>query len=370
MYRGHLSALAVAITVVAALGSAAPAGAKLKVSTACFAAAGPDGKLYSISGRRFTARKPRRATPAIVLVHGVGSNDDIWDLTPRWSVARRLARAGYVVIAYDRLGYRRSRYTGRGGGDALTVGAQQAVLHDVIGQIHRGRYTVGGSCRHSARTTYASKRVAIIGHSAGGFIVSSYPGKYHDVVTMVQANAPSGLSSTSPPGNAALVSATAPPARGSMDEKYGFIGDAWTDGHARPAPPGYSDQGLATRTACEDFDLWRPGAVKDVATVLCDPANSTPTPSGETASFVDQAGRNTALIEQTGSVPVLLADADHDGIMPDNANALELSGWRENCRCQVSQFVLKDTGHAFMAHTSLTRWTSKVVTWLRRNHIG
>jgi hypothetical protein len=111
---------------------------------------------------------------------------------------------------------------------------------------------------HSSRTTYPSKRVAIIGHPAGGFIVSSYPGKYHDVAAMVQANAPSGLSSTSPPGNAALVSAGAPPARGSMDEKYGFIGDAWTDGHARPTPTGYSDQALPTRTACEDFDLWRP----------------------------------------------------------------------------------------------------------------
>jgi dienelactone hydrolase len=62
---------------------------------------------------------------------------------------------------------------------------------------------------------------------------------------------------------------------------------------------------------------------------------------------------NTGLIRKTGKIPVLLAGADHDTIMPGDANALELSAWQENCRCDVSQFVLTDTGHAFMAHRSL-----------------
>lgn len=81
------------------------------------------------------------------------------------------------------------------------------------------------------------------------------------------------------------------------------------------------------------------------------------------------AGKNTALIQRTGKVPVLLAGADHDGIMPGAANALELSAWQEHCHCDVAQFVLRNTGHAFMAHTSLTRWTSNVITWLRRHHL-
>jgi hypothetical protein len=126
---------------------------------------------------------------------------------------------------------------------------------------------------------------------------------------------------------------------------------------------------LPTRTACEDFDFWRPGAVKDIATSLCDPATFTATPAGETASFIDQALQNTALVQRTGNIPVLLADADHDAVMPGNANALELSAWQENCHCRVSQFSLKDTGHAFMGHPSLETWTTKVVTWLRRNKI-
>jgi len=109
--------------------------------------------------------------------------------------------------------------------------------------------------------------------------------------------------------------------------------------------------------------------VKDAATVVCNPADATATPSGETASFVDQAVENTGLIERTGKIPVLLAGADHDAVMPANANALELSGWQENCRCDVSQFTLESTGHAFMAHRSLTTWTANVVRWLRGHDI-
>jgi pimeloyl-ACP methyl ester carboxylesterase len=251
------------------------------------------------------------------------------------------------------------------------------VLHDVVGQLRRGTYRVGpsaGTCgrsRTTRRTAYASRRVAIVGHSSGGFIVSCYPGRYHDVVAMVQANAPSGVPSADPPGNAALVSAGAPPADGAFEERYGPIGDAWTDGRPPrpPAPTGYRFDD-PTRTACEDFNFWRPGAVKAVATAFCDPAEATATPAGETASYVDQAlNRNPGLIRRTGGIPVLLAGADHDGIMPANANALELSAWQETCGCPVSQFVLEDTGHAFMGHRSLPRWTAAVVRWLRRNGV-
>ena len=46
----------------------------------------------------------------IVLVHGIASSTDNWDQAPTWSVARAFAAMGYVVIAYDRLGYKRSTF--------------------------------------------------------------------------------------------------------------------------------------------------------------------------------------------------------------------------------------------------------------------
>ena len=362
----RLGVLLVLVLALPATAVAAAARPVLHVRRTCFEATGPDGKAYAIFGRRYAVGSPQRSTPAIVFVHGVGSSADTWDITRRSSVARRLARAGYVTIAYDRLGYSRSRYTGAGGGDALTVTAQQRVLHDVVGALHGGGYGVGARC---TATRLASRRVAIAGHSAGGFIVSSYPGRYHDVVAMIQSNAPSGLFSTDPPGNAALVGLAAPAPQGSFTERYGPIGDAWNDGRHLPLAGADYAYDFADRRACEDFNFWRPGAAKTAATVLCDPANAIATPRGETASFLDQAVANATLIPRTGKVPVLLAGADHDGVMPGAANALELSAWKEKCGCDVSQFVLRRTGHAFMGHRSLRRWTAHVTRWLRTHGI-
>jgi hypothetical protein len=56
--------------------------------------------------------------------------------------------------------------------------------------------------------------------------------------------------------------------------------------------------------------------------------------------------------------------------MPGRANELELSAWQETCpKCGVSQFILTDTGHAFMFHRSMTTWTTNVVEWLRSHGI-
>lgn len=388
-FTGRRAAIAVALLALVApamttAGAAAPSAStehrgrthqKIDIQTACFNATGPDGKTYPIYGRRYTVGHPRANTPAIVLVHGVASSASTWDLTPQLSVARSLASHGYVVIAYDRLGYRYSPYTGAGGGNALTAAAQQNVLHDLITQLHTGTYTVqnsDGQCSTHSRahtTRYPSRKVAIIGHSAGGFIVSSYPGRFHDVVAMVQANAPSGLQSLDPPGNAAIISATAPPAHGAQDDLYGPIGNPRHDSIPAPAPSGYSYAFTPTRASCEEFNLWRSGAVPAVATVLCNPRNAIPTPDGEGQSLAAQAGLNNILIPQTGRIPVLLADADHDGVMPGQANALEFSAWKEQCGCDVSQFILTNTAHAFMAHRSLSQWTRNVVTFLHAHHI-
>lgn len=177
------------------------------------------------------------------------------------------------------------------------------------------------------------------------------------------------VSGGAPPGNAALVAASGPAPAGARVDELGPIGDPADDGAPPPAPAG-TVLDFADRADCEAFNLWRPGAIPEVATIMCDPANATPTPAGETASYLDQAVANSTLIPQTGDIPVLLADADNDGVMPGEANALELAAWREHCNCDVSQFVLTDTGHAFMAHRSLTEWIDNVVAWLIDRGVG
>ena len=107
-----LAAVAAASGVASATAAATKPGAaaaKLTISPACFSATVPDGKSYAIYGRRYAVGATKSSTPAILLVHGVQSDADTWDLTPHWSVARSLARAGYVVIAYNLRGFRHSR---------------------------------------------------------------------------------------------------------------------------------------------------------------------------------------------------------------------------------------------------------------------
>lgn len=342
----------------------------LSVSTSCFNATGPDGRPVTIFGRRYAVGHPTSATPAVVLVHGIESNADDWDFVPSWSVARWLAYAGYVVIAYDELGYRNSPYSGVGGGYALTVGAQQVVLHEIVESLHAGSYATGSTSTCSGAgtrtpSTYASARVALIGHSAGGFIVAGYPGTYHDVAAMIQADAPSGELALSPPGDPALGALTgAGSGDDSQDDRYGPIGDPSGDGNPTPASSDYT-YAFSTRAGCENFFFWRAGAVPAVATAACRPQEFTPTPQGEVPSYVDQAAENIALIRQTGDTPVLLTSGAQDPILPSDQAHQELAAWQENCGCDVSQLILPDTGHLFMGHRSLVQWTTYVVAWFR-----
>jgi len=276
-----------------------------------------------------------------------------------------LARAGYIVFTYDRLGYRRSPYSGNPAD--LTLPAQQLVLHQLINDLHRGRYTLRpvtiASCiGASVAPQVPSRRVVLIGHSSGGLMVAGYPGRFHDVAAIVVANAPSGLPSVNPPGDAALLSLMG--SQAAPKPGYVPIGSSAGDRPAPRPPAGYSNP-LPTRSSCEQFMLWRAGAMATAATVLCNPANAVATPDAETRSYPAQILMNLISIRATGATPVLLAGSDHDTMMPGNANALELSAWRQSCGCKVAQFVLSNTGHSFMAHRSLTLWVSDVTRWLR-----
>src|SRR5207248_3044059 len=173
--------------------SAAPIGSEsLNVQTVCFAVNNTGDPQPSILyGLRYTYGHPTDSTPAIVLVHGIASSTANWDFTPSWSVARRLALAGFVLISYDRLGFAKSHYDRPKGGDLLLTTNQGDILHQVVGEVKTANYTIvqGSDCSApQVPSTLANSTVVIIGNSAGGAIVQGYPGEYHDVAAMVQAN--------------------------------------------------------------------------------------------------------------------------------------------------------------------------------------
>jgi pimeloyl-ACP methyl ester carboxylesterase len=344
---------AAAATAASATGAqAADGGAssgQLQVETVCFTVynAG-DQFATTLYGLRYSDGRQTSQTPAIVLVHGYASSTGNWDFTPNWSVARKLAQQGYVVISYDRPGFARSPYAG----DPTRLGRfyQRDVLHQVVMEVRYGTYLLPNqdSCAPSvpkAQSTLASPEVVIVGHSQGGGIVQGYPGAYHDVAAMIQTDI-GGPMIEAPPNPIPT-----PPAPPTFPP----------DPRVPVPPPGYA-QFFNNRQACEAFNVnWR-GAVQEAVDIACDPTQFVYSPN----PTVDPPGAPTQedLIRQTGPIPVLLSWGDSDVIAPIYNDELHYQFWLQNCRCDVSRLYLPDTGHLFQVHKSLDLWVSWVTTWL------
>jgi pimeloyl-ACP methyl ester carboxylesterase len=324
----------------------------VKVDTVCFRVHnGADRQASTLFGRRYRVGRTTARTPAIVLVHGVASSTANWDFLRRLSVARSLARRGYVVISYDRLGFARSPYHGAGGGKSITSLNQQAMLHQVVRAVHRGTYALGrgSTCaRTRAARPQRSRRVVIVGHSAGGGIVEGYPGTYHDVAAMVQADW-----SSFPPLSGAPAPSVPPE-----------VGQQLTAGKDYIAF-------FANRQECESFNQYAPGAVARAVRVACNPRAFVATPAGEFLGFPQLTAHNLAAIKATGRIPVLLTWGDHDYIFPPDSAAAEYKYWVDNCPgCDVTATFLPRTGHLFMVHRSLTDWVRDVTGWLRSRGVS
>lgn len=337
-----------AATLVIGLGLLWAAGAaqaaSLRVETVCFSVHnGTDARASTLFGQRYTVGRVSARTPAIVLVHGVASSTANWDFTRRVSVARRLARAGYAVISYDRLGFARSRY--RGTGASITTPNQRAMLHEVVRSVRRGSYALGrrSSCARTRRAAPgASRRVVIVGHSAGGAIVEGYPGIYHDVDAMVQADW-----SDFPPLSGAPAPAAPPEVGTQLAAGKDYIAF------------------FANRQECESFNEYTPGAFAGVMRIACNPRDFVLTPAGEFLGFEQLRAQNRDAIKHTGRIPVLLTWGDHDYIFPPDSAAADLKYWVDSCGgCDVTATFYPRTGHLFMAHRSLGDWIRDVTAWL------
>jgi len=344
----------VALSAGEALGTEMPAmhfDHRVTVATVCFSVTNPAGGQSPLYGLRYTDSWGRvdPATPAIVLVHGIASSTENWDFSPTWSVARALAAAGYVVYSYDRLGYAKSSYSDHpGGGFTLTTAAHRAELHQIVGEVKTGGYTTtrGSDCSAPQRPAVArSRRVVIIGHSAGGWIVAGYPGEYHDVAAMIQADI-NGSDAQPPAGTP-----TPPPSTGG-----GLTPD--------PNHPDYFEF-FQTRQNCEDFNTYPPGEVAYVVQTACTPP-FLDSPFGEITDLATMYAENDTSISQIGpTIPVLLTSGEEDTTDPPVDADADADYYRQHCGCEVTQLLLPNTAHLFMVHQTLPVWLNDVYGWLR-----
>ena len=320
---------------------------KMKVVPVCLPVTNPAGSTSVLYGQRFTDGPTSSLTPAIVLVHGIASSTENWDFSPTWSVARALASAGYVVFSYDRLGYAKSSYYSQpGGGFTLTTQAHRTMLHDVVGDVKTGRYRIASSGDCSGATIPAgtqNRTVVIIGHSAGGWVVAGYPGEYHDVAAMIQADisGSAGGSAASP--------------LGGSSSGGGFTPD--------PSHPDYFEFFQTTQN-CLDFNTYPPGVVQYAANIACTPP-FLDSPYGEIADLGAMYAENDAYISMIGpSIPVLLTSGEEDTTDPPSSADADYAYYKAHCGCDVSQVLLPNTAHLFMVHQSLPTWVDDVVNWL------
>jgi pimeloyl-ACP methyl ester carboxylesterase len=340
-----LAAAACMAAVFAPPAPAAPAAPRMhfdnqvRIRTACFSVVNPQGSRSVLYGQRFTDGASSSAkTPTIVLVHGVASSTKDWDFSRTWSVARALASAGYEVVSYDQLGFAKSPYKA-GSGGTLTTAVQRGLLHQVVGQVKAGSYTLtarSDCAQPSDSHPLGSDKVVLVGHGAGGLVVAGYPGQYHDVSAMIQADISASKPTTPAPGG-------------------GFN-----------PQPGHVDyyQFFRNRHECETFNAFSPGVVKYVLNIACAPPFVL-TPVGEITGDDQTYADNGTYIPKIGPrIPVLLTSGAQDTTDPPKAANQDYAYYKAHCHCSVARYVVPNTGQLFMAHKSLPAWIQRVVTWL------
>ena len=300
MRKVSIAALcAVLVSIGAAPGAAARAGDPVAIDFAL-----SDGN--TMAGFLFGASEDR---PLILLVHGASDTHTVFDLAPGFSLARRLARAGYGVLAVDRVGYGASS---RPPGDTLGVTAQAAQLHEAVQAVRAG--ALG----------FTPPAVITLGPSLGADVVLVEAATYGDVDGVVIAFHSSQLQ----------------PALFEVD-----VG-AWF------AQGDYFDFGVEFRTRFFYAEPWALGWIVEL-----DNATRSLVPRGEIASaLADESGPARAQID----VPVLLLQAEADALfVPRDDSALF------SAAPSVDFVLLRHTGHKGFSHpTSLSPAVRAIRTWL------
>lgn len=115
----------------------------------------PDARLVSLHDRPIAYRHFPGYGPTVVLVHGLGSSADEWDL-----VIPKLRATGHGIVALDLPGH---GHSGRGRGD-YSLGAVASVVRDLMDHLHLDR-------------------AILVGHSLGGGIALQFTYQFRERVS-------------------------------------------------------------------------------------------------------------------------------------------------------------------------------------------
>lgn len=330
----------------------------VKAETVCFTVHNPgDPTPIAVTGTRYHHNHHTSETRVILLLHGASETRTFFDggfagIDENSSFVRELARAGYVVITWDRPGYGESPY--HGSGFALNFNSYVEMTHEIIGQIHDGTYlTTDGTCPSGTPIEFGSSSVLLGGHSNGAGEAMVYATRYHDIDALIPIawnnQAPSST------GTDLFLSWAVPNIQMGHDYVTFY-------------PPGAS----GVSDACIDALFWLPGVDPEVPPIECANEHLETTPSGEFASVTALRNAVTAGISNVGPTPVLLAFAEFDRLVtgahndtgdPDSSGQ-EVTMWEQQCNCDVSAYTQPDAGHALVLHLTMPDLAGAIGDWL------
>ncbi len=294
-----------------------------------------DGKAYEVHGHIVgPASRLASTAPAAgaLYVHGLGYGEFFWRYkgVPGYDYASaQAAQAGLISVTIDRLGYGAS---GRPDGNEVCYGSEADYLHQILTQLRSGRYAVPGGATAPLRFS----KLALVGHSAGGFMTESEAASYKDVDALILAS----FGNTGPGVPA-----------------YAAFGRSSLDCNLTPLPGNYAYFGkTAADFQAAHFANADPAVVEGVT------AMRAPDPCGDFASappavVVDVLSVNTI------KAPVLIVTGADDALFPPPAGENEKRLFIGNP--DVTQVTLPATGHAVTLGRTAPRFRSTVGDWLR-----
>jgi pimeloyl-ACP methyl ester carboxylesterase len=298
----------------------------------------PDGGAYTIAGSLVAPRALLDGGHAAVTLyyHGFGYSGFFFRFgdVPGYDYGLQQARAGHASVIVDRLGNPADGQLADG--NATCLPAQADIADQLIAELRAGRYEQPGGAT-------AFRRVALAGHSAGGFIseIAQYSFGSADALAVIgYTDAPSPLA-VSTFFTAGRVCSTAPErAHGdSGAPNYAAFGQSDADfvaGHIHDADPAV------------------------VAVVLMKRNRD---PCGDLMSATASLASNHA---RTGTItsPVLVISGSNDALFSPPTNQLQAATAYPGSR-DVSLVELPDTGHAVTLGRTHEAFRRAMDEWLR-----
>lgn len=278
---------------------------------------------------------PQRALSAhsisagALYLHGDGVDESFWRFTgvPGYDYAAELAQHGFVSVTVDRLGYGAS---GRPNGNKVCWGSEADVAHQIVQELKAGTYSA--SAGSGTRSAPKFTRLALVGHSAAGYISMAEAYSFHDIDAL--AVVASGESFTP-----RVVEVLASQQSRCITSSNGY---ALLD----------ATNADATADFFHDAD---PAVLSRV--VPTRPPDSCGGTFGSPSSLIGDYVRLSSV-----TVPVLCIAGQNDAFFPDpSKQAVKFTGSKN-----VSSVSLPDTGHAITLGRTAPMFASAMENWLAK----